>query len=225
MSERGITLTFHGIGVPPSGVPDDERRFWIAPDRFEAFVATAGAKSRALGIDLMLTFDDGNRSDLEVAAPLLARHRLPGTFFPCTGRLGKQHYLDEQDLRRLVGMGFEVGSHGVDHVAWTTLSPADLEREVAGSKKRLEQVLARPVRAAAIPFGLYNRRVLAALKGAGYKKVYSSDRGLGNHQQWRTPRWTYVAGEPFTLERLAEVSGSLRYRTTVGLKGLVKAWR
>src|SRR5208283_1089765 len=118
---RIIVLSFHGIGVPPVGIPAEERPFWMAEGAFVSFIANARSRASALGVGLHATFDDGNRSDLEIAAPVLVKYGVSGSFFPCTGRLTMSGYLSEEDVRRLFKMGFEIGSHGVDHVHWTHL--------------------------------------------------------------------------------------------------------
>lgn len=225
MEPRGIVLSFHGIGTPPLGIPDEERPFWIAEDLFAAFIASAPSKAKALGVDLFATFDDGNRSDLEIAAPLLARHGVAGAFFPCSGRVAKAGYLSEDDIRRLFALGFEIGSHGIDHVPWTEQGNDGLDREVVGSMHTLESILGEKIRTAAIPFGKYNRRVLAKLKATGYTKIYSSDRGFGNPTAMLTRRWTYKSDEPFDLGYFVAKSSSIRNRLMVEAKGIIKALR
>jgi peptidoglycan/xylan/chitin deacetylase (PgdA/CDA1 family) len=92
------------------------------------------------------------------------------------------------------------------------------------SKDKLEQILGAKVQAVAIPFGHYNRRVLGALKAAGYTQVYNSDRGFGYLGRWQTRRWTYTSEEKFDLERMVSMS-SFRHRVIVEVKGLIKALR
>ncbi|MCK1424826.1 polysaccharide deacetylase family protein [Bradyrhizobium sp. 182] len=222
---RNIALCFHGIGAPPAGIPADERSYWISENLFASFIADAPSKAKALGVNLLATFDDGNRSDLDIAAPILAKYGLSGTFFPCTGRLARRGYLSEDDLRCLSAMGFQIGSHGVDHVSWTELNTEELNREIVDSKDELEQILGAKVQAAAIPFGHYNRRVLAALKAAGYTQVYNSDRGFGYVGRWQTRRWTYTSEEKFDLESLVSMSNSLGRRVILEVKGIIKALR
>jgi peptidoglycan/xylan/chitin deacetylase (PgdA/CDA1 family) len=115
-----LFVIFHGIGTPPQHVPAEERPYWTSEQAFLTFVRGATEAGNAAGIRIIPTFDDGNRSDVDIAAPALLDNRLPGLFFPCTGRIGRNGYLTEADLRTLDGP-FEIGSHGVDHVPWTAL--------------------------------------------------------------------------------------------------------
>jgi len=197
----------------------------MAEGAFVSFIANARSRASALGVGLHATFDDGNRSDLEIAAPVLVKYGVSGSFFPCTGRLTMSGYLSEEDVRRLFKMGFEIGSHGVDHVHWTHLDDGALNGEITVSKRVLEDILATKIQTVAIPFGSYNRRVLAALKVAGYTKVYTCDPGFAYPGQWQTRRWYYNSNELFDLDYFVYRSNSVRYRILVEMKGILKALR
>ena len=222
---RILVLSFHGIGEPPVGVPIDERPFWMAERSFVSFIANASSRAKTLDVGLHATFDDGNRSDLEIAAPVLAKYGVSGSFFPCTARLRQSGYLSEEDVRQLFKMGFEIGGHGIDHVPWTPLDSARLSREITVSKRILEDFLVTKIQTVAIPFGSYNRRVLRRLKAAGYTKVYTSDRGFAYPEQWLTRRWCYNSEELFDLDYLVRRSSSARHRIFVAMKGMLKALR
>jgi peptidoglycan/xylan/chitin deacetylase (PgdA/CDA1 family) len=192
---------------------------------FDKLVAEGPAAVEPLGVSMILTFDDGNRSDLEIAAPRLRRYNIKGLFFPCVGRFGHPDYLGPADLRQLAAEGFEIGSHGLHHLPWVSLDFPALHREIAGSKIELEQVLGAPVQSAAIPFGAYNRRVLAALRAAGYTTVYSSDSGLSYPGTWFKRRWAYLVDEPFEVSELVATSRKLSHRTITSAKALLKSLR
>lgn len=134
-------------------------------------------------------------------------------------------YLSEEDIRRLFKMGFEIGSHGIDHVDWTHLDRDARDVEITGSKRVLEDILATKIQAVAIPFGSYNRSVLAALKVAGYTKAYTCDPGFAYPGQWQMRRWYYSSNELFDLDYFVHKSSSVRHRIVVEMKGLLKAWR
>ena len=119
--KTALFVIFHGIGDPPGRIPADERPYWMPENRFRAFIRDANRAADEAGIQIVPTFDDGNRSDVDLAAPVLLDSQLPGLFFPCTGRIGQKGYLTEADLRTLDGQAFEIGSHGVDHVPWRKL--------------------------------------------------------------------------------------------------------
>jgi LDH2 family malate/lactate/ureidoglycolate dehydrogenase len=86
--------------------------------QFREFIKGAKEAASSEGIQIVASFDDGNCSDIEIAAPMLADCGLPGIFFPCSGRIGQKGYLTEDDLRTLSAKAFEIGSHGISHVPW-----------------------------------------------------------------------------------------------------------
>lgn len=191
MNDVVRTLNFHGIGLPGSAIDASERPYWIDVPFFEALLDDLATPDHA---NTWITFDDGNLSDLTIAAPRLVEKGLKARFFVLTGRIGTPGYLDEDDIRELAGMGFVVGSHGQDHINWATADAATLACETAQSRDRLEQVLGHPVREAAIPFGNYNRAVLTALRSAGYAVAWTSDGGDMNPARFLRPRMSVRAG-------------------------------
>ena len=105
-------------------------------------------------------------------------------------------------MRELSEEGFEIGSHGCDHVDWTKARNEILTRELKDSKAIIEDITGCPVTAAAIPFGIYDRRVLGALSHYGYREVFSSDGGPRLTSTWPTPRYSLRRG--FELRALAD---------------------
>jgi peptidoglycan/xylan/chitin deacetylase (PgdA/CDA1 family) len=173
--DRDVILNFHGVGTPGRALEPGEAPYWIGQDRFGEIVGLIRevAPQRRVGI----TFDDGNASDLEICAPLLARHRMGACIFVLAGRIGTPGSLSAADLRVLVEMGFEIGSHGCDHLDWRRLDPPGEMREFVTAREAIAAACGRPVRHAAVPFGLYDRGVLARLGRHGYDTVYTSDGG------------------------------------------------
>ena len=220
-----IALTFHGIGTPPETVPEDERRYWAPEDEFAALVPELAQSAAEQDIGLLITFDDGNLSDLEIGAPVLRDHGLPGIFFPCAGRIGQAGYLGEAHLQDLIGQGFEIGSHGMDHVPWASLAGEALAREATGSRARLQELTGQQIATAALPFGSYNRRALAAARAAGYGRVYSSDPGLMAPGSWFIRRISYRQGIGFDLPAMLAAYAAPSHRIKAAIKHRIKALR
>lgn len=117
----------------------------------------------------VLTFDDGYRSVYERAAPILDRYGWTATLFlvaDCLGRvesdspreLWGRPMLGWREIDEMRSAGFSFGAHTLTHSDLTSLSTAEAEAEVAGSKAGLEAGLGQPVRAFAYPFGRYDER-------------------------------------------------------------------
>ncbi|MCE4225051.1 polysaccharide deacetylase family protein [Methylobacterium sp. C25] len=179
-------FNFHGIGKISRPYDPGEAPFWLSQQEFKE--ALDAIELKPSDLQVAITFDDGNVSDLEIAAPELIRRNIPAAFFALAGRLGQASFLSKTHLRELTDAGFEIGSHGYDHVDWTRLRRRDLEREACASKAVLEDTIGVAVRRAAIPFGRYNWRVLRALERAGYTEVLSSDGGPRLSSAWPVPR-------------------------------------
>jgi peptidoglycan/xylan/chitin deacetylase (PgdA/CDA1 family) len=73
-----------------------KRRFNIVPLRS---IANAAANGGTLGDKVALTFDDGLRSNVEVAYPLLHRLAIPATFFVCPGLVDRAKWLWTHEAR------------------------------------------------------------------------------------------------------------------------------
>ena len=80
-----------------------KRRFNVVPLRS---IANAVANGGVLGDKVALTFDDGLRSNVEVAYPLLHRLAIPATFFVCPGLVDRAKWLWTHEARgRLARLG------------------------------------------------------------------------------------------------------------------------
>ncbi len=187
-------VNFHGIGNPRRELEPGEERYWISRDRFRAMLDRIASHPEAGRI--RITFDDGNASDAEIALPELQARGLGASFFVLARRLGQRGSLSGADIQALVREGMEVGSHGIDHVDWSSLPRDELKRQVADSRSMIGEVTGQPVDAAAIPFGRYNAAVLGELRSAGYRRAYSSDGGGASGREFPQPRTSVVSDMP-----------------------------
>lgn len=179
-------VNFHGIGAPDRELEPGEAPYWIPAEFYHEILDLAARMAdRAV---VAFTFDDGNRSDVEIGAPGLERHGFKGQFFPLAARLGSRGSVSEKDLRTLTNAGHEIGSHGADHVDWKALDTAGQEREWDWARQVISEASGQPVSSAAIPFGRYNAGVLRGLSGRGYSRVYSSDGGAARSDAAPIPR-------------------------------------
>lgn len=127
-----------------------------------------------------ITFDDGYRDTVEVAAPILARFGFTATVYIVTGKVGGHAGWDAggdpaplagwDDLARLVEAGWEVGMHTYSHPArLDLLRGPDLEREVSGGLDDARACLGTRIDSFAFPHGNYSRATLAAVRAAGFR--------------------------------------------------------
>jgi peptidoglycan/xylan/chitin deacetylase (PgdA/CDA1 family) len=185
-----LILNLHGVGTPHEGVSTEEAFYWVTTQAFTILLESIIAARATSNIPAVITFDDGNASDVVTALPELAKHGLKATFFVCAGRIGAPHYLDRVGLAELLAAGMEIGTHGKDHRNWRGLDESALDSELGKARRRIEDVCGVPVTKAAIPFGSYDRRLLQRLHRERFECVYTSDRGLARSEAWLKPRDT-----------------------------------
>ena len=127
---------------------------------------------------VVITFDDGYRSNYEIAFPLLQRFGFPATIFLVSGLLGGRNVWDPDEpqepllalceIREMQRAGVDFQSHTRTHARLTSLRPAEALCELRGSRDALEQALGAPVRAVAYPWGAHDATVLRLASEAGY---------------------------------------------------------
>src|SRR4051812_46602745 len=140
---RPFIITLHGVGEPLRRYEPGEMPYWISRNELDRVLDYIQRNLESKRIDL--TVDDGNSSDYQIVAPELRKRGMHATFFVLAGRLDEVGYLSRSELRELSKDGFEVGSHGLNHVDWTNTDNATLEREVRDSKLIIEDVIGRSV--------------------------------------------------------------------------------
>jgi peptidoglycan/xylan/chitin deacetylase (PgdA/CDA1 family) len=153
---------------------------------------------RETGREVVVTFDDGFRSGLTNAAPLLAEHGFRACFFPITGLVSAPPDVVERICRetlhlerpleplswdevgRLVELGHEVGAHTRTHPNLVALGADARQQEVEGSRDDLAARLGSPPEHFAAPYGTrdsFSGAVSEAVRAAGYASGASAIRG------------------------------------------------
>jgi peptidoglycan/xylan/chitin deacetylase (PgdA/CDA1 family) len=188
-----VVLVYHGVAAV--GDDEDPNRLLVSPVHLEAhvrllrrrgyrFVAAGelAGNGKPSGRTAALTFDDGWRNWLTSGLPVLQRLGVGGTFFVCPGLFGAVHtdvageegaLLDEAGARELHEAGMELGSHSLTHQDLRKLSDAELSAELGDSKAAVEAITGSPCRLFAYPYGLYDQRVLEAVRAAGYELAFA----------------------------------------------------
>jgi peptidoglycan/xylan/chitin deacetylase (PgdA/CDA1 family) len=215
-----INLCFHGIGVPHRTLEPDEDRYWIPVDLFLRVLDVVAGR-----LDVKISFDDGNESDVGIALPALLERGLTAQFFPLAGRLTQPGSLKREHLRSLRAEGMALGSHGMHHNPWRQLSSNDCQVELVAARDLLVEASDGPINLAALPFGRYDRSVLHALRELGYEKVYSSDRARAWSQAWFQPRYSVRSDDTVDTVRSILAEPSARESFTTRTKILIKRFR
>lgn len=220
-----LVINLHGIGRPWDDVTAFERRYWCDRSVWLELADSMAEIAAAGRVPLEITFDDGNLSDFEDGFPALLERGLTATFFVCAGRIGEPRFMDVEHLIALREAGMQIGSHGWSHVDLRGLSEFELERESVQSGAYIAELLGVDVRAFALPFGSYDRRVLGSLRK--YGAVYTSDWLRAYRTGWLTSRVTYAndVWGPRDLSRYAYEPYSFSAAIRRELAILYKRWR
>jgi len=146
----------------------------------------------------VVTFDDGWKSQYEVAFPIMKKYGYPFTMFIYTegvrgGALGGGEAITWEQLADMRDNGIDIEAHSATHQdlreghnimlvsagkrTKTKLNGPQYEQwmqnEVVGSKQLLEQRLGIKVNCFAVPFGSYNEHVKEIARGAGYEAMFT----------------------------------------------------
>ena len=177
-------LTFHNIRSDRMPVFSELLDYLLANHRF---VTPAEAERLAAGeaepagnhgrVPYLVTFDDGFRSNYEVARSVLAPRGIKAIFFVVPGivgapmdvqrRLMAQYVFDGNaqsvapdlemmhwpEIRQLRDEGHTIGSHTLSHRRLSELSDNELLDEISGSRSMLSEQIGEEVHWFAYPFG------------------------------------------------------------------------
>jgi peptidoglycan/xylan/chitin deacetylase (PgdA/CDA1 family) len=186
MSEFLPVLMYHGLHADTQARGRFDSVYSVAPDEFARqldWLADNGYRTVRLGdigaVDkpVLITFDDGDASNLDVALPLLLRRGFTAEFFVTSDFIDQPGMLSPEATRALAGAGMGVQSHGRTHRYLEDLDPEALAAELSHSKQRLESVTGRPVEALALPGGRGGERERQAALQLGYRYVLNSVPG------------------------------------------------
>ena len=210
-------LFYHRVSDDPDPLAISPRRFaeqmdLLAAEGFRVVDVVEAGRLLASGEPLegvvALSFDDGYRDVAQHALPVLDRLRFRATVFVATGVADgtatfswyarQPPVLGWHDIVALDGSALSFEAHTITHPNLTALAADDAEREIAGSKRALEDRLGRAVTGFCYPAGVFGPRERALVARAGFAVATSCEPGAN------TPR-----SDPLTLRRTA-IAGSDR---------------
>ncbi len=207
-------LMYHVIAPPPAGAPYPG--LYVDPDEFAAQMEGLKAAGwhpvtldqlRAYwtrgvplppGKPVVLTFDNGYRSQYTNALPILERlHWVADENIQLTGLPPSQGGLTDAQVRGLIAAGWELDTQGISHADLVTLDATELHYQVAVARRMLQQRYGVPVNWFCYPSGDYNATVIAAVKDAGF---------VGSTTV--VPGWAAPGSDPYRLPRLRILRGT-----------------
>lgn len=127
---------------------------------------------------IVITFDDGHRSQWSEAVPILKRYGFTAEFFLTVEWIGQPGYMDWDDVKALKQAGMGIGSHGYHHWFLDDLSQLEVASEVIESKRALESRLGHPISFFAPPGGRLHPTTAMTAKETGYRGICTSIPGI-----------------------------------------------
>ncbi len=121
---------------------------------------------------IMLTFDDTDLDQFEVARPEMKKYGFKGVFFIMTVSLNKKHYMSKAQIKQLSDEGNVIASHTWNHTNFKKITGKDWQIQLDKPTKLLEDITGKPVKYFAFPFGVWNAQNLPQLHSRGFKLAF-----------------------------------------------------
>lgn len=194
-NEHIITLMLHeisetnftGVDLPISKleelckiVSDNGFRFCSAEQYFSSL-----DKSKLF----ICSFDDGYKSVLKFGMPVLSRFHFTATVFVSTNHIGQTNtwnpkdkinrvHMSIEELQILKSHGWEIGSHGTNHISFNRLSEDEIISVITESKNVLSTHFGN-ITSFAYPYGDTTQFIKQIVKQQ-YENIFTTDTG-GTH--------------------------------------------
>lgn len=124
---------------------------------------------------VVITFDDNNPTQYEVAVPIMEKYGQKAVFYLIAKHLDSPHMLNRDRALELQAKGHEIESHTMTHRALPGLNDEELRWELTESKRILEELTGTPITHLCYPGTAHNQRVRDAAKAAGYETATIMD--------------------------------------------------
>ena len=200
---RKIILLYHAVGNGPHAI--DETKFeaqiqWL--NQYCQVIPLSellNSRSREK-FQVSITFDDGYACLYSIAAPILLKYKFSATVYVNAGWIGESsfdrklsnpalgHYPGEAfltwgELKEMQQQGWEVGSHGVDHLDLTEQKTRDTTNELVFSKQIIESRLKTDCPYFAYTWGKHNKKLREAVKQAGYQFSVAAHHAVHSNKE------------------------------------------
>ncbi len=139
---------------------------------------------------VIISFDDCPSALFEFAIPELLKRNMKAVFYMPSQHVGginiwdvEEHAMESVELmstaqlKELVGLGMEIGSHGEKHIRLNLISEQEAFEDISNSKKTLESLLDTKICSIAYPYGKIPKKYNKLLTKAEYQfgvSIYSA---------------------------------------------------
>jgi peptidoglycan/xylan/chitin deacetylase (PgdA/CDA1 family) len=191
-------LTYHSVRPHTPNQSPLQKYYDVAPESFikqmqylqDRGYAVIGLDYLATALEqniilpqksVVLTFDDGWRSQYAYAFPILRKHNYTATFFVFTDAIGQDYFLTWDQVRVMNNAGMTIGGHTKSHPYLAGIrDPEALREEITGGKHIIEDQIGQNIYLFAYPYGYYTNQIIGIVKDAGYRVARSTYKGIGH---------------------------------------------
>lgn len=143
---------------------------------------------------ILITFDDGFRSNYELVFPLMKKLELKFCIFLRIDKIDNDDdYLTWDMIKEMHGSGLvSFGAHTYSHISSIEINPNNYKREVLSVNRAIQENTGEPVEDFCFPYGYYNDEIIHfLLSKKAYKRLFTSDyrdKQL-NEDSWKLGRY------------------------------------
>jgi peptidoglycan/xylan/chitin deacetylase (PgdA/CDA1 family) len=185
-AQRKIVLLHHSIGHSPLALREAAFRSqieWLSSVAKILPLTKLLVSSEAAPLQVSITFDDGYASLYAAALPILREFGATAAAFLNTGCIASEtrrrsdaaagHYPREEfllwrEVEDLAAAGWEIGSHGVDHLDLTAQPVDTVRSQLKISRTRIGQMLGTCLPVFSYTWGRHTERLRQLVAEAGY---------------------------------------------------------
>jgi peptidoglycan/xylan/chitin deacetylase (PgdA/CDA1 family) len=129
--------------------------------------------------NILITIDDGNRSDYPAYTKVLAKRGIKPVLFAYPGVIGHTKFaLTKEQLKKLADSGCDIGAHGYYHEYLSAKAFAkDRAKcliEIERPARALASIVGKPIRTFAYPFGESSPEAEELLAKQGYEWAFTA---------------------------------------------------
>lgn len=136
---------------------------------------------------VMITFDDGYDDNYKIVFPLLKKYNFTAVIF-LVSKMKRNEWgiaegepaldlLSDEQILEMSQYGIEFGSHTQTHRDLLRLDSEDARKEIAGSKKDIEDILGVKIISFAYPYGGVDEKLKTLVSESGYTYGISTNTG------------------------------------------------
>lgn len=147
---------------------------------------------------VVLTFDDGFVSNYTYIFPILKKYKIPATIYLSPNLQGVT-YLNEDQIKDMQESELiEFGAHTMNHINLTKVDDETAMKEIAESKKTVEEITGAPCLSFSYPYGRFESRHMKMVEETGFSTAVTTKKQIV----------AFKDSHPLALPRLS-VSGQI----------------